>query len=44
LAGAFSRQIALTYLSTHPKKGFHKIEITSDMKDITIDHPSGYTR
>jgi VWFA-related protein len=44
LAGAFSRQIALTYLSTHPNKGFHKIEISSDMKDITIDHPSGYTR
>jgi VWFA-related protein len=44
LAGAFSRQIALTYLSTHPNKGFHKIEITSDMKDIRIDHPSGYTR
>lgn len=44
LAGAFSRQIALTYLSTHPSKGFHKIVITSDVKDITIDHPSGYTR
>jgi len=44
LAGAFSRQIALTYLSTHPSKGFHKIQITSDMKDVTIDHPSGYTR
>lgn len=44
LAGTFIRQIALTYLSTHPKKGFHRIEVTSDRRDIEIDHPAGYTR
>jgi VWFA-related protein len=44
LAGTLSRQIALTYLSTHVKKGFHRIEINSGSKDIEIDHPAGYTR
>nr|MDQ3817964.1 hypothetical protein [Acidobacteriota bacterium] len=44
LAGSFQRQIALTYLSTHSNKGFHRIEISSDMKNIVIDHPAGYTR
>ena len=44
LAGTFQRQIALTYLSTHSNKGFHRIEISSDMKNIVIDHPAGYTR
>jgi VWFA-related protein len=44
LAGTFTRQIALTYLSTHPKKGFHKIQVSSGRKDIEIEHPSGYTR
>ncbi|MDT5121823.1 MAG: hypothetical protein QOC96_1305 [Acidobacteriota bacterium] len=44
LAGTFTRQIALTYLSTHPNKGFHRIDISSDSTDIEIDHPAGYTR
>ncbi len=44
LAGTFTRQIALTYLSTHPKKGFHRIEVKSGRKDVEIEHPSGYTR
>jgi hypothetical protein len=44
LAGTFVRQIALTYLSTHPKKGFHRIEVSSGRKDVEIEHPSGYTR
>jgi VWFA-related protein len=44
LAGTFTRQIALTYLSTHPNKGFHRIDITSDINDLEIDHPAGYTR
>jgi VWFA-related protein len=44
LAGTFIRQIALTYLSTHPKKGFHRIEISSGRKDVEIEHPTGYTR
>jgi VWFA-related protein len=44
LAGTFIRQIALTYLSTHPKKGFHRIKVDSGSKDVEIEHPSGYTR
>jgi VWFA-related protein len=44
LAMAFTRQIALTYLSTHGKKGYHRIEIRSDNTGVEIDHPSGYTR
>ncbi|HEX8000169.1 MAG TPA: hypothetical protein VF528_17405 [Pyrinomonadaceae bacterium] len=44
LGRSFTRQIALTYLSTHGKKGYHRIEIRSDNTDVEIDHPSGYTR
>jgi VWFA-related protein len=44
LAMSFTRQIALTYLSTHGKKGYHRIEIRSDNTGVEIDHPSGYTR
>lgn len=44
LAGTFTRQLALTYLSTHPKKGFHKIVVRSEMDGVEVDHPSGYTR
>lgn len=38
------RQIALTYLSTHPNKGFHRLDIKPLERDIEIRHPSGYTR
>jgi VWFA-related protein len=44
LAGTLMRQIALTYLSTHPKKGFHRIQVNSGRKDVKIEHPTGYTR
>jgi VWFA-related protein len=44
LAGMFTRQIALTYLSTHPEKGFHRIKVSSGREDIEIEHPTGYTR
>ena len=44
LAGTFTRQLALTYLSTHPKKGFHRIKVTTDRDDVEIEHPAGYTR
>jgi|SRR5580765_1248610 len=39
-----SRQIALTYLSTHTNKGFHKLEIKPLERDVEIRHPAGYTR
>jgi len=40
----FEKQIALTYLSTHPKKGFHKLDIKPLERDVEIHHPAGYTR
>lgn len=39
-----SRQLALTYRSTHPNKGFHKLEIKPLEQDVEIRHPAGYTR
>jgi VWFA-related protein len=37
-----NRQFAITYLSTHMKKGFHKIRIYSTRPDVKIEHPNGY--
>jgi len=37
-----SRQFALTYLSTHMKKGYHKLDITSTNSEVKIEHPKGY--
>ncbi|HYE14053.1 MAG TPA: hypothetical protein VD968_06400 [Pyrinomonadaceae bacterium] len=39
-----SRQFALTYLSTHPEKGFHRVRVVASMAEGDIYHPSGYTR
>ena len=39
---ALNRQFALTYLSTHFKKGYHKVEVTGTNPDIKIEHPRGY--
>ncbi|HST53874.1 MAG TPA: hypothetical protein VLJ61_17835 [Pyrinomonadaceae bacterium] len=39
-----SRQFALTYLSTHAGKGFHKVRVVADLGDGDIFYPSGYTR
>lgn len=44
LTGTLTGQIALTYLSTHPNKGYHRIQIISASPDVEIDHPAGYTR
>lgn len=41
---SLSMQIALTYLSTHPDKGFHRLEIKPLERDVEIRHPSGYSR
>lgn len=38
------RQFALTYLSTHPGKGTHRIKILSDVRDGELLYPSGYVR
>lgn len=37
-----NRQFALTYLSTHMKKGYHKVEVRSTNPEVKIDHPKGY--
>ena len=39
-----SRQFALTYLSTHPDKGFHKVRVVAGMAEGEIIYPKGYTR
>jgi len=44
IEASLGRQIALTYLSTHPNKGFHRIEVKSLVADVEIRHPAGYTR
>lgn len=44
LGDQLSRQFALTYLSTHQDKGFHRIKIEAAAPDVDIRHPAGYTR
>lgn len=44
LSSTLDRQIALTYLSTHPGKGFHKLKITSSRPDVHVNYPTGYSR
>jgi VWFA-related protein len=44
LNSALDRQIALTYLSTHLKKGFHRVRITSSTPGVQVSYPSGYNR
>jgi VWFA-related protein len=39
---ALNRQFALTYLSTHMKKGYHKVLVQSTNPEIRIEHPAGY--
>jgi VWFA-related protein len=44
LGEALERQIAVTFLSTHPGKGFHKLAVRSSTPGVEITHPSGYYR
>jgi len=37
-----NRQFLLSYLSTHMKKGYHRIEVTSTNPSVKIEHPKGY--
>jgi VWFA-related protein len=41
---ALDRQAALTFLSTHLNKGFHRIEINCTTPGVKISYPSGYVR
>ncbi len=38
------KQLAVTFLSTHPNKGFHKIQIRSVTPGIQLSYPTGYIR
>lgn len=42
LSLSLKRQFALTYLSTHAAKGYHKVQINSTNPQIKIGHPKGY--
>jgi VWFA-related protein len=44
LDAALERQIAVTFLSTHPGKGFHKLAVKSSTPGVEVTHPSGYYR
>ena len=44
LVSTLDRQIALTYLSTHPNKGFHRLDVKPLDRDAEVRHPAGYTR
>ena len=44
LDAALQKQAALTFLSTHLKKGFHKIEVKSSTSGVRVSYPSGYVR
>src|SRR5215813_4918566 len=38
------KQLAVTFLSTHPNKGFHKLQIRSLTPGIELSYPTGYVR
>jgi len=44
LKASLDMQIALTYLSTHPKKGFHRVKIVSSTPGVDVTYPAGYRR
>jgi VWFA-related protein len=44
LDDSLQKQVALTFLSTHTKKGFHKIEVKSVTPGVRVTYPSGYVR
>jgi VWFA-related protein len=44
LSSSLDKQIALTYLSTHIGKGFHRIHVRSSSPGVEIEHPAGYRR
>ena len=37
-----TRQFLLTYLSTHMKKGYYKVEVRSTNPTVKVEHPRGY--
>jgi VWFA-related protein len=41
---SLQKQAALTFLSTHLKKGFHRLEVKSSTPGVRVAYPSGYVR
>lgn len=41
---SLGKQIALTYLSTHTGKGFHRLDVKATDRNVDLRHPAGYTR
>jgi hypothetical protein len=41
---SLGRQIALTYLSTHTRKGFHRLDIKPIERNFEVRHPAGFPR
>ena len=41
---SLQKQAALTYLSTHLDKGFHRIDVKSSTPGVRVAFPSGYVR
>jgi VWFA-related protein len=41
---SLQKQVALTFLSTHMKKGFHRIEVKPLTPGVRVTYPSGYVR
>ena len=37
-----NRQFALTFLSTHMHKGYHRVEVYSTNPEVRMEHPKGY--
>jgi VWFA-related protein len=44
LNAMLEKQLAVTFLSTHPRKGFHRLQIRSLTPGIELSYPSGYIR
>ena len=44
LNASLEKQIALTYLSTHTNKGFHRLQLRSSTPGVELTYPSGYVR
>ena len=41
---SLQKQAAVTFLSTHMNKGFHRIEVRSSTPGVRVAYPSGYMR
>jgi len=44
LDSSLQKQAALTFLSTHLGKGFHRLEVKSSTPGVRVSYPSGYVR